>query len=259
MALLHMDFYSDTLGMPAEADVILPESVKTQIGMDSKREKVFPTVYLLHGLTDDHTIWQRRTSIERYASRYGIAVVMPNAHRSWYSDMVYGGKYLTFISEELPRVCRAFFNGMSSEREKNYIIGISMGGYGAYKTAMAKPECYAGAASFSGAMEVENYMKEGKFLSENEWRAVFGREDLIRASVNDVYAMTQQRIDEGACLPKLYLSCGTEDGLFSATERMHKMLEKGGIPHFYHTESADHSWDFWDSEIQSALEYFFAN
>ena len=83
MALVHLDFHSDVLQMAVNADVILPQAPTTQIGMGGKRESVFSTLYLLHGLSDDHTIWQRRTSIERYAARYGIAVVMPNAHRSW--------------------------------------------------------------------------------------------------------------------------------------------------------------------------------
>ena len=38
-------------------------------------------LYLLHGASDDETIWQRRTSIERYAAPLGLAVVMPAAQR----------------------------------------------------------------------------------------------------------------------------------------------------------------------------------
>ncbi len=36
-----------------------------------------PVLYLLHGLSDDHTAWLRYTSIERYAAARGLAVVMP--------------------------------------------------------------------------------------------------------------------------------------------------------------------------------------
>ena len=37
MALLHVDFFSDVLGMCAEMDVILPERTRGQIGMEGKR------------------------------------------------------------------------------------------------------------------------------------------------------------------------------------------------------------------------------
>ncbi|MDE7249388.1 MAG: esterase family protein, partial [Lachnospiraceae bacterium] len=78
MALLHVDFFSDVLGMSMNMDVILPQQTQGQIGMEGQSAQGrCKTVYLLHGMSDDHTIWQRRTSIERYASKLGIAVVMP--------------------------------------------------------------------------------------------------------------------------------------------------------------------------------------
>ena len=75
-----------------------------------------PCLYLLHGLSDDHTIWQRRTSIERYVAPLGIAVIMPNVHRSFYTDMAHGLKYWTFVSEELPQIAQSFFP-LSDARE----------------------------------------------------------------------------------------------------------------------------------------------
>src|SRR5690625_3617308 len=70
--------------------VILPEQTQSQIGMKNKKvSDKHPTLYLLHGFSDDHTIWTRRTSIERYVSEMGLAVVMPNVHHSFYTDMEY--------------------------------------------------------------------------------------------------------------------------------------------------------------------------
>ncbi len=83
--------------------VILPQETSTQIGMAGRhRDGPPPVLYLLHGLSDDDTIWLRRTSIERYVAPLGLAVVMPQVHRSFYADEAYGGRYWTFLSEELP-------------------------------------------------------------------------------------------------------------------------------------------------------------
>ena len=91
MALLHVNFFSDVLGMCAEMDVILPQQTSGQIGMEGKAaDGKYKTMYLLHGLSDDQTIWQRRTSIERYVSGLGIAVVMPTTHLGFYTDTTYG-------------------------------------------------------------------------------------------------------------------------------------------------------------------------
>ena len=105
MALLHVDFFSDVLGMCTSADVILPQQTSGQIGMEGKgAEGKLKTMYLLHGMSDDQTIWQRRTSIERYVSQLGIAVVMPTTHLAFYTDTTYGMRYWTYISEELPKI-----------------------------------------------------------------------------------------------------------------------------------------------------------
>lgn len=104
MALIQCHFYSDTLGLSTSMTVILPEETSTQIGMRNVSTGTeHPTLYLLHGLSDDDTIWLRRTSIERYVAPLGLAVVMPQVHRSFYTDMEYGGKYWTYISEEIGR------------------------------------------------------------------------------------------------------------------------------------------------------------
>ena len=155
MALLHVDFFSDVLGMCAEMDVILPERTRGQIGMEGKRgEGKYPVLYLLHGMSDDHTIWQRRTSIERYAADYGIAVVMPSTQLGWYTDMQIGLPWFTYITQELPAICRSFFPNMSEKREDTFVAGLSMGGYGALKCALRAPETYCAAASLSGAVDV---------------------------------------------------------------------------------------------------------
>ena len=117
MALIHIGFFSEALGMCVNCDVVLPQTASGQIGMAAQaRDGRHPTLWLLHGASDDHTVWQRRTSIERYASEYNLAVVMPTTHLGWYTDMDMGYDYWTFISKELPEICRRFFPQMSARR-----------------------------------------------------------------------------------------------------------------------------------------------
>ena len=89
MALCEIRLYSEALGMQTTVNVVIPQkNTAGEIGVNGKadREK-YKCLYLLHGLSDDHSIWLRRTSIERYAQKYGICVVMPCAGRSFYTDM----------------------------------------------------------------------------------------------------------------------------------------------------------------------------
>ena len=94
MAFLECHIGSAALGKSTAFNVVIPQN-------PSSPPKV---LYLLHGLSDDYTIWMRRTSIERYASQYNLAVVMPDGGRSWYSDMQEGTGYWTYLSEELPQL-----------------------------------------------------------------------------------------------------------------------------------------------------------
>jgi S-formylglutathione hydrolase FrmB len=154
MALLHCDFFSDVLGLSTSMTVILPQATTRQIGMSGAvRADAHPTLYLLHGMSDDHTIWVRRTSIERYVAPLGLAVVMPAVHRSFYTDMAHGANYWTFISEELPLLARSFFP-LATSREANFVAGLSMGGYGAFKLALTYPDRFAAAASLSGVLDL---------------------------------------------------------------------------------------------------------
>ncbi len=118
MALIQCNFFSEALGECTTIDVILPQPVAGK----PARATRYPVLWLLHGLSDDHTIWQRRTSIERYVEPMNLAVVMPAVGRSFYTDMARGQKYWTFVSEELPSVARHFFP-LSTRREENFVAG----------------------------------------------------------------------------------------------------------------------------------------
>ena len=115
MALIDCKFFSETLGMCSSLRVVLPETTERRIGdvgVSRAAQPAFrghPTLFLLHGLSDDESIWTRSTNIERYAAAIGLAVVMPNVHRSFYTNMLHGYRYWDFVSRELLDKARAFF------------------------------------------------------------------------------------------------------------------------------------------------------
>ena len=100
MAHIRCDFRSEVMDMGTSMTVFLPEA------KDCASVRV---VYLLHGLADNCTGWARYTSVERYARRYDVAVVIPEVQRSFYSDMKFGIPYYSFIHDELPKLCRNMF------------------------------------------------------------------------------------------------------------------------------------------------------
>lgn len=251
MAWFDCHFYSETLALSTSMYVILPQQTKSQIGMESKSlQHKHPTLYLLHGLSDDHTIWMRRTSIERYVAPLGLAVVMPAVHRSFYTDMVHGPRYWTFVSEELPQIARSFFP-LSPLREDNFVAGLSMGGYGALKLALRCPDRFAAAASLSGAVDVEDSYKR----FSNDLELIFGGKENIRGSENDLFHLAERLARSDLPKPALYQCCGTEDHLYEANVRFRDHCRALGLPLTYEEEPGKHEWSYWDAKIQKVLSW----
>lgn len=259
MALLHVNFFSEVLGMCMEMDVILPQETKRLIGMDSVvSSENYKTVYLLHGLSDDQTIWQRRTSIERYASGLGIAVVMPTTHRAFYTDTTYGLKYWTYISEELPKICHEFFPRMSEKREDNLVAGLSMGGYGAWKMALGTEHFGAG-ASLSGVLDiVDSYQShcDETDIRKVEMEGIFGSLEQLKGSDNDITALLKKRVDEKKYLPRLYGWCGTSDDLYENGKPVWQLAKDLGYDVTTEESEGDHQWKYWDAKIQDVLRWW---
>ena len=87
------------------------------------------TLYVLHGGSDDASLYLRRTRLEEYALERDLAVVMPEVRNSFYCDMVHGKKYFTYLSEELPEIVENIFP-LTHDPKERYVIGNSMGSHG---------------------------------------------------------------------------------------------------------------------------------
>ena len=257
MILNQVHFFSETLGVQCTMNVLVPQRALAE--MKSRRSPRVRTLYLLHGHSDDHTAWQRWTSIERYAEGLNLAVVMPAVHLSFYTDMVYGGKYWQFISEEAPAVVRELFS-LSSRREDNFVAGLSMGGYGAFKLALTHPDRYAAAASLSGAVDIREVVNAHGDRNDKAWiagmRNVFGDLSKVPNSKHDLFTLAK-RAAKGNVKPRLYQCCGTEDFLYEDNIRFRDAVGKLTLDLTYEEGPGEHNWVYWDQMIQRVLEWMF--
>ncbi|KIL49053.1 alpha/beta hydrolase [Jeotgalibacillus campisalis] len=254
MALIHCDFFSEALGLNTSMKVILPQETTNQIGMTGKKAKgPYPVLFLLHGLSDDDSAWIRRTSIERYVSEMGIAVVMPQVHRSFYTDMEYGQQYWTFISEELPAVARSFFP-LSNKREDTFTAGLSMGGYGAFKLALRHPDRFSAAASLSGVMDIAGFeSRSGE--PYHDYKLIFGNKEVAQSD-DDLFTLLKKVNSSSGEKPKLFQCCGTDDHLYEENKQFNKACAETSFDHVYEEDDGQgHTWDYWDEKIQKVLNW----
>ena len=259
MILNEFNFFSETLGLLSSMYILLPQRPLAE--PPKKPRKKLRTLYLLHGHSDDHTAWQRWTSIERYVEKLNLAVVMPAVHLSFYNDMAYGGRYWQFISEEVPALVRDTFP-LSSRRQDNFVAGLSMGGYGAFKMALTHPERFAAAASLSGAVDINEVVsaKKGDPLNKawlEEMRTVFGDLGKVPGSKNDLFALAK-KVSKSPIKPRLYQCCGTEDDLYPQNIRFRDAVRKLPLDLTYEEGPGEHNWAYWDKMIQNVLGWMLA-
>ena len=256
MALLQVDFFSEVLGMCTQMSVILPQRTSRQIGMTGTvREGKYPAVFLLHGMTT----WCRRTSIERYVSELGIAVIMPEVQLGWYTDTKYGMRYQTFLCRELPGICREFFPNISDRKEDILAAGVSMGGYGAWKAALDGSENFGAGAALSGALDLAASLERHRQEEPEEqafWNGIFGSGESVRGSDNDLWELAAERKASEKEMPRLYAWCGRQDFLYEDNLHTWEHMKKLGIEVTVKESEGSHTWDCWDEQIRDVLKWW---
>lgn len=240
MAFIHASFFSKVLAKEAGMNVIVPENAKGP----------FPVYYLLHGLSDDYTIWHRRTRIEWYVRELPIVVVMPDGYRGFYTDNPGGGAYGRYMIEDVVAFAERTFPIIGT-RAKRCIGGLSMGGYGALRLALAHPDLFVSANSHSGA--TWDFSKPMPPERRKFFSGLFGPKP--KGSPHDLFALALKDKRSGKPMPKLKIDCGVDDHLIGCNRDFHAFLEKIKVPHEYDEFPGVHNWDYWDDHVREALAF----
>ncbi len=129
-----------------------------------------------------------------------------------------------------------------------------MGGYGALRMALGRPDLYASANSHSGALLCGSGTKTS--LDQKEMIRIFGRSP--RGSAHDLLALARKARKSGTA-PKIRIDCGTEDFLIEHNRKYHAELAKLGIAHEYAEYPGMHNWDYWDLHVREAIDFHCRN
>ena len=221
MAVMNIEYYSEVLDMEWGVTVLYPDASR----VTEPDCTDIPVLYLLHGMSGNQNSWLKRTNVERLLRGTNLIVIMPNTNNGWYTDTQYGYNYYTALAEELPQVMKRFFPNMTSKREKTFIAGLSMGGYGSFKLALATNR-FSRAASFS-------------FGEIKDWTASpHSLESIARKSDKKT---------------KLWAWCGEQDYLYSANNLAVKNLKKLGFEVTYSHSAGTHEWYYWEKQLEHFL------
>jgi putative tributyrin esterase len=249
MAFARINYFSQSLRKASSVSVVFPDHPPIP--------GPWSAFYLLHGLSDDDTIWMRRTSIERYVEGLPLVVVMPDGGRGWYTNAVAGPAHEDDLIKDIVGLIDRTFP-VKAERGGRAIGGLSMGGFGAVKLGLKHHEMFASVNSHSGALSIlhDDWNKNDRIKDiRPELERIFGRAP--KGGPEDPFAIIE-RIDHGR-FPALRIDCGKGDFLIEQNRAFHKHLEAQHIPHEYEEFVGVHNWEYWDQHVQEAIAFHARN
>lgn len=251
MALIQMSFLSTALKRTVPVTVILPVD-NTVLFREKTR---FPTLYLLHGLLGSHTDWVCNTRIQRWAEERGLAVVMPSGDNSFYVDQLLPNQaYGEFIGRELVEMTRRAFP-LSNDREKTFIGGLSMGGFGAIRNGLKYADTFGYIVGLSSAVHIFEMALDAPNRTLFREDLVFGDlEEARKTDKNPRVALAHAKAERYE-IPKIYMSCGLQDSLLESNRSLRDYFLENGADLTYRESNGKHDWYFWDREIQAVLDW----
>jgi S-formylglutathione hydrolase FrmB len=252
--ILRGDFSSEVLRVSVNIQVLIPDHAAGP----------YCVVYLLHGLHGNQGTWLDNTMLPVYAKKYNAAFVMPEGMRSFYTNQKYGREYYAFFSEELPRVCKKVFT-ISAKREDTAVMGCSMGGYGALRLALSKPEQFGFCGAISPACLYFKELLAGLRKDPAPWltgpeeaaiyqdlKIIYG-DDLAYRPDYDIVELIKN-FPASSPKPVIYAACGTEDDLRSDNLRFRDEMKNIDFDYTYEEWQGGHDWYFFNEALKKALQ-----
>ena len=248
---------SKILGTVVKYNVYLPS--------DYNSAKLYPAVYLLHGLSDDYTAWIKRGNMQTVADelvRSGEArpmvIIMPNAgspdtHNTWngYFNMP-GCSYEDFFFGELvPAVEKKYNCGGSKGRRA--VMGLSMGGGGSTVYAQRHPDmfssCYAMSAWLDNKNDEVGYKKGS-----------YDKLYLVGQAVRKHSALDYLDNADEATLEKLrtvawFFDCGDDDFLLQQSMDLHMKMRARKVHSELRVRNGVHNWEYWHLALRLSLPF----
>lgn len=237
--------------------MIIPNDFRVEVPENKGKMK---TLFLLHGYTGDAGNWVP----EYLAEKYNFAIVLPSGENAfWLDGISTGHKFGTFIGAELVNYIRRTF-GLAESPDETYIMGLSMGGFGALHTALAYPDTFGKAAALSSALIIHDIagMKEGDKNDKANYeyyRECFGDLDKVSESENNPEVLVKKLKAQGKKLPEIFMACGTEDFLLENNRHFHNFLNENDVKHTYIESAGGHDTKFWDEYAVKFTEMMFGS
>jgi S-formylglutathione hydrolase FrmB len=274
-----VEFESLAIGRITKYMVMLPADYETS-------GKSYPVLYLLHGFSQNYTVWPIMGLAQHVGGR-DLIVVMPDGGNSWFINWAesFDGQlnnWEDFIVYDLIHSVDQTFRTVPA-REGRAISGVSMGGFGALTIGLRHPDMFCSIGSQSGALDFARSarmrLEAGEAPQPNV--APPPRDDDRDSDVPELiqipgFTMQHERYPNGIAfktaddtneydpfdliqqipvkfLPHIYLDCGLDDGLLNASQELAALMMTNHVPFVYAQTPGAHGANYWARELATAI------
>jgi enterochelin esterase-like enzyme len=225
-----------------------------------------PVFLLLHGMGDDHLALDRfGVSDDLYEAmldgRAPLAhFVLPNGEKGYFVNWYDGSQpYEDYVLKDVLPAAEQLL-GVSPDRERRHVIGVSMGGQAALRIGLGHPDRFASAACLSSIVLTREEALEMldnplvRWFTDAEEAFGDGTDEEF-SNTQNAYYLVEQRPPE--LEQKIFLAAGTDEwSKFRETsEAFAAHLKKIGAEHRMVVYDGGHGWEDWQPIIEQAMTY----
>lgn len=250
MRIFEVQYQSAALGGDGEYCVLLPD--RWQENADTLK-----VLFLLHGAFSEYKASIIYSSIPRLCENRNMAIVAPTCHLGVYTDMEYGENSYSMLKEVVDLSVK-MFPVLPTDPKRRFILGISMGGHGAYKLAMERPNDFNSVAACSSPIDVVRTMtllETGRHPGGAELYHAFGSSERYRGTQGDVIEMARRHKENGDRLPRLFLCWGDEDHARFEDAVTVEKFKALSIPLTTRMGKGGHNFDMWDPLMEGIIDW----
>lgn len=254
------------------ATVLLPD------GYDEHPDQRWPVLYLLHGLSDNSSVWAqaRLGNITKVAAGFNGIVVMPEGGRGFFSDRWQGGKRdgarwtRYYLDEVLPAVEARY--RIAAGRQSHAIGGVSMGAYGSLFLAGQLPGYFGTVLSMSALVDLQSpevplaLSSDMHTSYESVWGGVSGPYATAHNPMRTIENLAGTRIYlySGSGVPDLsfgYNEAAWTKGVIIEARVLAQNLQyaatarQAGVTPTLRIRTGVHDWPYWRRELPLAIRW----
>ena len=247
---------------------ILGEEVKYNVYLPSgfdKTDKLYPVVYLLHGLSDTYEAWKVRGSMQLVADELietgeadEMVIIMPNAggpdtHNTWngYFNMP-GWNYEDFFFQEFIPAAEKKYRCIGDKGHRA-VMGLSMGGGGSTVYCQRHPDMFSSCYAMSAWLDNENGEVGGSNQKKDKLYYVCEavHEHSALAFVDNADEATLEKLRT----VKWFFDCGDDDFLVRLSFDLHMKMKAKKVKDELRIRNGVHNWEYWHTALRTALPF----